>query len=232
MSCKAFEAIEKICRTIHRGDLPFGGIQITGGGSFVQLPPVPSMIDPGMYAFQSDVFQYVFPHKIQLKQVLRQDEPDLITAINKLSIGQSSECTVKFLRSLKRPIPYTDNIVFIYGMNFDVDFYNYDQLQKLAGMYKSIDKGDKKVCKLIPAPKVLPLKINVKVIITRNLDNDLVNGLSARVTKLNDDSLSVRIEPMDNFSHGLEGIEFELEKYTFMVRDIFGKIIASRFNIQ
>ena len=65
-------------------------------------------------------------------------------------------------------------------------------------MYKSTDKGDKKVCKLIPAPKVLPLKINAKVIITRNLNNGLVNGLSGRVTKLNDDNISVRIEPVDN----------------------------------
>ena len=95
-------------------------------------------------------------------------------------------------------------------------------------MYKSIDKADKKVCNFILAPKVLPLKVNAKVIITRNLDNGLVNGLSGRITKLCDDSISVRIEPMDNLPDGLEGIEFELEKYTFTVRDINDKIIASR----
>ena len=231
LSCKAFDAIEKICRTIRRSDLPFGGIQMIGGGSFFQLPPVPSIMDPGMYAFQSDVFMYVFPHKINLKQVVRQDEPELIAAINELSIGDPSESSVKFLRSLKRPIPHSDNTVFIYGTNFDVDFYNYDQLQKLNGImyiYKSNDKGNKKLCKLIPAPKVLPLKINTKVIITRNLENGLVNGLSGRITKLNDDSISLRIEPMDNLCHGLEGIEFQLDKYTFTVRDINGKIIASR----
>ena len=97
LSCKAFEAIEKICRTTCRSDLPFGGIQIIGSGSFLQLPPVPSIMDPGRYALQSDVFQYVFPHKIQLKQVVRQNEPELIAAINELAIGEPSDCTVKFL---------------------------------------------------------------------------------------------------------------------------------------
>ena len=97
LSCKAFEAIEKICRTICKSDLPFGGIQVIGSGSFLQLPPVPSIMDPGMYAFQSGVFNYVFLHKIKLNEVVRQDEPELIAAISELSIGEPSDGTVQFL---------------------------------------------------------------------------------------------------------------------------------------
>ena len=30
------------------------------GGSFLQLPPVPSLFDPGFYAFQSEKFMQTF----------------------------------------------------------------------------------------------------------------------------------------------------------------------------
>ena len=66
MSSKTFEGIELICRTIYRSDVLFGGLQVIGAGSFFQLPPVPSASDPGLYAFQSEIFTKVFPHKIKL----------------------------------------------------------------------------------------------------------------------------------------------------------------------
>ena len=76
LSAKAFDAIEKICRSIKNNGLIFGGIQVLAAGSFVQLPPVPSVLDSVLFAFQSDMFARMFPHKINLKTVVHQDEVD------------------------------------------------------------------------------------------------------------------------------------------------------------
>ena len=54
-------------RSVRNNQLVFGGIQVVAAGSFWQLPLVPSLLDPGMFAFQSTDFQKVFPHKIHLK---------------------------------------------------------------------------------------------------------------------------------------------------------------------
>ena len=51
MSCKTFERIELICRTIHRSDVIFGGLQVIAAGSFLQLPPVPSASDSACMHF-------------------------------------------------------------------------------------------------------------------------------------------------------------------------------------
>ena len=73
----------------------FGGIQMIAGGSFLQFPPVPSLFDPGFYAFQSDKFMQTFLHRIQLDVVMWQDEQDLINVINKLCIGNPSDTSVQ-----------------------------------------------------------------------------------------------------------------------------------------
>ena len=87
LSSKAFDNIEFICRNVHKTDRIFGGVQVIAAGSFVQLPPVPSLFDPGKYAFESDMFTKVFPHKIHLDTVMHQDQQDLINAINELCLG-------------------------------------------------------------------------------------------------------------------------------------------------
>ena len=66
LSSKAFESIELICRSVKNNDHIFGGIHVIGAGSFYQLPPVPSVTDPALYAFQSDKFTLTFPHKVSL----------------------------------------------------------------------------------------------------------------------------------------------------------------------
>ena len=70
LSAKAFDAIELICRSVKAKDLPFGGIQVIAAGSFVQLPPVPNIMDPGLFAFQSMKFATTFPHKVHLNVVV------------------------------------------------------------------------------------------------------------------------------------------------------------------
>ena len=231
ISCKTFEGIELICRTIRRSDVVFGGLQVIGAGSFFQLPPVPSASDPALFAFQSDMFTKVFPHKIKLEVVQRQQEVDLIKAVNELCIGKPSEQTEKLMESLSRPLQDGSDAVHIFGTNLDVDFYNHQQLAKLQGnrrIYQSSDKLDTQLLKQCTAPAALTLKVNAKIIIIRNLDNGLVNGLSGTVIDMEDDEIEVKIDGDAHMSHCMAGKCFKLKRYAFLIRDANGKIVATR----
>ena len=128
--------------------LIFSGIQVLAAGSFVQLPPVPSVLDPGLFAFQSDMFAKTFPHKINLKTVVCQDEVDLLNAINELCLGcPSQQMTVTLMKHLRHPIVKDEQTVHIFGNNFDMDMYNHEILEKLQGNMQVIyakDNGVKK----------------------------------------------------------------------------------------
>ena len=58
-------------------------------------------------------------------------------------------------------------------------------------LYKAEDSGEKKHLASIQAPKLLPLKVSCPVILTVNLPEHLVNGLTGIVTDLQDNSVQV-----------------------------------------
>lgn len=81
LSANTLDNLEKICRGIRGIEKYFGGLQVILCGDFYQLPPVPSAIDPGHYAFKAKCFKDVFPHVIVLKSVYRQNDQELIQVI-------------------------------------------------------------------------------------------------------------------------------------------------------
>lgn len=58
-------------------------------------------------------------------------------------------------------------------------------------LYKAEDSGEKKHLASIQAPKLLPLKVSCPVMLTVNLSEHLVNGLTGIVTDLQDNSVQV-----------------------------------------
>lgn len=60
LSQRTFEIINYIGQTIRYSDYAFGGTQIVAFRDFWQLPPVPSCIDSGHYAFQSALWNFGF----------------------------------------------------------------------------------------------------------------------------------------------------------------------------
>ena len=148
-----------------------------------------------------------FPHRVQLHVVMQQDE-DLIDAINELCIGNPYDTSVQLIRSLQRPIPKNDKTVFIYGTNFDLDFFNHTKLTSMPGLmqvFQSEDNCPKKYMKLTNASKTLALKNGCRVIIICNLDIGLVNGLTAKVLSIQNDSIEIEIEEDEHLQHGIEG---------------------------
>ena len=231
LSSKVIEHVEKICRYIRSTDQIFGGLQVIGAGSFVQLPPVPSLHDEGNYAFQSKMFQKIFPHKINLHTVHRQHQFDFVQSINELCDGMPSKRTHDLMISLKRPIVNSVNPVYIFGTNFEVDFFNSMTLAQLPGVEQSFDAkdtGDKHTLRKCTAPKHLLLKTGCKVIVIRNLENGLVNGLSGEVVSIQQDHVTVKIDVDKHMSHKLQGQTFQVQKYTFLMKDANDCLLAKR----
>lgn len=125
------------CRAVRDNEQVFGGLQVIAAGSFTQLPPVASPTDPGDYSFESTKFKQMLPHKIQLNTVFCQTEHDLVRAVNELCMGLPSDETTKLIKSLDRPLPHTMNPIYIFGTNFDVAYFNLEQLHKLPTPLKT-----------------------------------------------------------------------------------------------
>ena len=231
ITCKMLESVEEICRTIRDVQSPFGGIQVIAAGSFLQLPPVPSSTDKGHYAFESTNFKKFFPHKLNFSVVHRQKDMELINAINCLCEGTTSHATHIFLRGLKRPIQNIDNPVRIFSCNYDVDFFNIMMLDTLPGqeiMFTAEDIALTSNIVTCSAPKYLPLKVGCKVIIIRNLENGLVNGISAVVQEIKDESVIIRTEVDQHLQHNIQGRIFEVTRYSFMQRNSYNEVTAIR----
>ena len=123
----------------------FGGIQIIAAGSSTNFLPYPtSLIQVGSVS-RVPIFESVFPHHMVLDEVVRQCEKDLIKAINEFCDGTPSKETLKLVEELKRPLPadVPDKALYIFGTNFNVNFYNYDKLSMLPGNMKIYQAKDK-----------------------------------------------------------------------------------------
>ena len=196
MSRSCFEQIEYVCRQIKDKTSVFGGIQVIAEGDFFQLPPVPSKRyrDDGQYCFKSDMWPLVFPHKIILDTVFRQNEPDLIRAVQELSLGNPSPETMDLMNELSRPLPDPDVSVKLFALNYDVDVYNAKRLDTIKTeekTYKSTDTGKLDELEKCPFPEILLLKIGAPAVLLANLSDDLVNGRQGEVIGLEEDGPTI-----------------------------------------
>ena len=66
------------------------------------------------------------------------------------------------------------------------------------------------------------------MIVTRNLYNGLVNGLTATVLSIENDKICIEIAADEHLQHGMERKNFEIEKYSFTIHEMDGSIAASR----
>lgn len=197
ISAKTLNQVEILCRKVRNNDTFFCGLQVILAGDFDQLPPVGNKLigDPGNHCFKLPWFNNCFPHKVQLNIIHRQSETALIQCINELGMGEPSDASVAFLKSLDRPLPNEEECVNLFARNLDVDVFNYNKLQKLTGelkVYKASDEGSEHYLSKFLAPKHLGVKVGCPVILVKNLTNSLVNGLSGTVSQLNTDSVDLK----------------------------------------
>ena len=108
LSLKLLLIIDQIGRKVRNlHDIPFGGIQIIFTGDFYQLPPV-NTCDPdkeaSMFCFESKLWNELFhaDNQISLKNIFRQNEKELVKALNYIRKGKITKSTLQLLQSRVR----------------------------------------------------------------------------------------------------------------------------------
>ena len=190
LSKRTFEIIHYIAQNIRNSDYMFGGLQIVAFGDFLQLPPVPSTVDDGKYAFQSHLWNLAFPHQVILEDSFRaKDDQELVNLLQDISRGQCSEYSLNLIKGLSRPLDPLDfelsYIPKVFPLNEDVDYANMCILDSLPGqevVFQAYDVGEKKLLNwgLIAGEKVV-LKIGAKVMFIYNINDKIKNGVQGTV---------------------------------------------------
>lgn len=178
LSSKLFEQVEYICRHI----LDKSRIQVIVVGDFFQLPPVPDQLklDSGEHCFRSPIFKQMFKHKFILTNVMRQNQEDFVKAINDNSRGELPEDTHNMIKRLSRKLPPGDDPIRLCARNFDCEMFNSCKLIDMEGgefVFNAVDEGNNSKLERLPVPKHLHLKLGCPVMLLKNLNANLVNGL-------------------------------------------------------
>jgi ATP-dependent DNA helicase PIF1 len=192
LSGSAFDYLDFHCRKIREDKRPFGGIQVIGTGDFLQLPPV--RINPTQsydWAFDSSAWSAAKFQTVELRRIMRQDEPDFVAALAKFRRGEIDGDTERLLRPRITTFPARD-ITRLFTHNSMVDRWNDFCLGELPGPESvreaetwgpqhQIDFLEKNLL----TPKVLRLKPGAKVMFTVNRPDDgFVNGQTGEVVSI------------------------------------------------
>ena len=166
ISAKLLSDLEYIIRCVRGEEAWFGGTQVILCGDFYQLPPVPNVSsgDDGSFAFQWEPFMEAFPHRMNLTLVIRQDEQDLVLAVQELSRGNISQSTHDLMKQLSRPLQPGKKPLMLHSRNIDVEMANARSLQCFDGIGKTYTCLEEKGCtsslRRIGAQRNLTLKVN------------------------------------------------------------------------
>jgi len=185
-----FDTLDHIARHVRENlKAPFGGLQVVTVGDFFQLPPVEN---GDAFCFRSKAWRELGlldkDNKIELRQVVRQNDIGFINLLNAVRIGVVTPLTTQILArhlvSLK-PTP-KDGIVptRVFCTNKDVDRENIDRLNEIQGQVVQCIAQDKVVYEPShdPAatkkailesidkfvPRILNLKVGAQVMLLKN----------------------------------------------------------------
>ena len=162
------------------------------------------LVCPGEYrsnfAFDARTWNDCVSQTVVLTEVFRQAEEDLVHALNQLRIGQVTPDVERFFVNLSRDIDCSDGIMptELFPRKAEVERANQSRLAALHGIphtYDAIDmvydnfiaKSDEErrkirglrlseLAKSTIAPARIELCIGAQVMLTKNLNEDLVNG--------------------------------------------------------
>ena len=199
---QAFGYLDYHCRRVRDDDRPFGGIQVIGTGDALQLPPVrTNQTLPYDWFFNTEAWSDAGFCKVELRKIMRQDEPEFVTALGKIRRGEIDAATEKLLRPRITTFP-ARNITRLFTHNSMVDRWNNFCLGELPGP-ESTREADtwgphnqiEFLEKNLLTPKVLRLKPGAKVMFTVNKpDEGFVNGQTGEVVSIGFTSVVVHTQ--------------------------------------
>lgn len=186
--------------------------QVVVVGDFFQLPPVlkyeekkdfQKIYGKKLYAFESLLWQEMGFMKVELSEVVRQKDPDFMTALNKIREGISDFSIF--------PAFTEDDLeaITICGRNDEADQINRQQLSRLTK--KRIYEARCYGLNDAPTAQSLELGEGARVIMLANDEHGRwANGTLAVVTALLKDRIMIKVA---------EGNEYEVEYYTWETKE-------------
>lgn len=207
---------------------PFGGVQMVFFGDLFQLPPVVATeiekqlfktTYPSPYFFSSKVLQPpISLEMIELQKVYRQENRFFLRLLEAIRLNRIDFEELEALNERhlpKEPVP--ELAITLSARNARVNAINQAELDRIPMPVKHYTA---KVTgnfpdRLFPTDAILGVKLNSQVMFLRNdPDKRFVNGTIGKVTKLEDDKITVLVEENGNQRYvETEPQEWEILKY-------------------
>ncbi|CAB3986730.1 ATP-dependent DNA helicase PIF1 [Paramuricea clavata] len=227
-SQRIFHIVNAIHHRLSNNDFPFGGIQLILVGDFWQLKPIPSPLDAGRSVYTSELFDKVFPHRVELKRVLRQrdEEEKLKNALDNIREGLCSDEVEEYFKYLERELSSNDVVEpsHIYFKRLPVEVHNLNVLASLPGeltTFESKDTGNGRFLEKTVG-QVLAFKPGCRVMLVYNINDVLKNGYRGQYVGVDPDNEERLLVNFPNVGH------VAVSRRTWYKYDITGRVQGSR----
>lgn len=238
LSSWQLDYLNEVLKRVRNNNSPFGGIQMIFIGDFYQLPPVNTNNNNYNYAFISQTWNNANFTNIVLKHNYRQNEDKKFNEIlDNIRAGIITQDDYINLYNRQIPINLDEAAIpMLLPRNAQVKKHNHIKLMQLEGELINIpatfttqlNKNNEKQRALFEQFKTtvinsanieenLQLKINAKVMITKNLQNGLVNGSTGYVTDITEKYIEVTVKD----------VPYKIERITETMKDDNDKILVS-----
>lgn len=202
LSLKIFDFLNFHLKEVRGINLPFGGIQVIVVGDFLQLEPVvKNRYEEVRFCFESETWKEAEFEVINLKEVVRQDDENFVSLLNRVRVGEMSEEDQEVILS-RRKRNVDESVTRIFAVNEYTEEWNEAMLNKLSGeqkIYMAETNGKEEqreaLLKNMITPEVLVLKEGAKVMVTANdFNEEYYNGQIGFVQSLKDDIVEIELE--------------------------------------
>ena len=229
------DGIDMVLRTIRKYDYPFGGVQVLLIGDMFQLPPIVAQHEEDIfnkmydtpYFFSSKAFddslKYNMIDTVMLTGSFRQKDNTFVDILNDIRVGANIYDRLMQLNQscFYGKTPWNDterlNSINICCHNKVAASINDQQLHKLPGKmhtFQATITGDFDM-KSVITPEVLQLKVNSKVMFTRN-GQEWVNGTIGFVEDfLEEDNSIIVYIPANGITVAVKRETWENMEYVF-----------------
>jgi ATP-dependent DNA helicase PIF1 len=218
------DGVDEFLRGCHGDSRPFGGVQLLVLGDMFQLPPVTTRAEwevleargyASPYFFSALSLQERLPANVELEEVFRQTDAELISLLNRLRVGEDTQAVIEELNS-RCSGDSVDHEITLACTNQVADAINATAMAALVSEERlflgqtegnfNLD-GDR-----LPSPLELRLKPGARVMFTKNDEQGRwVNGSLGTVTWIAGDRIEV--ETTEGAVHEVERVTWQSFKY-------------------
>ncbi|MBF0431719.1 MAG: AAA family ATPase [Fibrobacteria bacterium] len=225
------DGINLFLQKARKNNKPFGGVNVLCIGDLYQLPPVvnnhdfPILKQMGYeteFFFSAHCLRDTELVPVVLTRIFRQRDENFTRLLNNIRVGKNVGASlVDVNAATQRKRTQKENLLVLVCTNNKADMINGRQLAKLdteSGFFKGEITGEFNIGKdKLPSPMDLNLKVNAKVMFTKNDEQRRwVNGSLGKVVKIK--KSSVKVELVDEIGqpvYEVKAVSWEKFKYEY-----------------